>query len=72
MILLIPCPVAKAACSARGGSIALSYRNCVITPGWRLMRTWYRTCFHTLYDENIYIYIYIYIYILTERFKTKR
>ena len=31
-------------------------------PGWRLMRLGYRTCFHTLYDENIYIYIYIYIY----------
>ena len=27
-------------------------------PGWRLMRLGYRTCFHTLYDENIYIYIY--------------
>ena len=26
-------------------------------PGWRLMRTDYRTCFHTLYDEYIYIYI---------------
>ena len=21
-------------------------------PGWRLMRLGYRTCFHTLYDEN--------------------
>ena len=31
---------------------ALSYRDCVITPGWRLMRTWYHTCFHTLYDEK--------------------
>ena len=30
-------------------------------PGWRLMRLGYRTCFHTLYDENSYIYIYIYI-----------
>ena len=51
---------------------ALSYRNCVITPGWRLMRTWYRTCFHTLYDEKnkcIYIYIYIYIYIKLTEFK---
>ena len=28
------------------------YRNCVITPGWRLMRIWYRTFFHTLYDEK--------------------
>ena len=27
-------------------------------PGWRLMRLGYRTCFHTLYDEKIYIYIY--------------
>ena len=36
----------------RGGSTALSYRNCVITPGWRLMRTWYRMHFHTLYDEK--------------------
>ena len=43
---------------------ALSYRNCVITPGWWLMRTGYHMCFQTLYDEkkkNIYIYIYIYI-----------
>ena len=31
---------------------ALSYRNCVITPGWWLMRAGYHTCFHTLYDEN--------------------
>ena len=23
-------------------------------PGWRLMRLGYRTCFHTLYDENFY------------------
>ena len=38
--------------SPRSGSTALSYRNCIITPGWRLMRTWYRTCFHTLYDEK--------------------
>ena len=37
---------------------ALSYRNCVITPGWRLMRIWYSMCFHTLYDENLKIYIY--------------
>ena len=29
----------------------------------KLMRTEYRTCFHTLYDENLNIYIYIYIYI---------
>ena len=29
-------------------------------PGWQLIG--YRTCFHTLYDENIYIYIYIYIH----------
>ena len=47
--------------SARSGSTTLRYRNCVITPGWWLMRTEYRTCFHTLYDE-IYIYIYIYIW----------
>ena len=39
----------------RIGSTALSYRNCVITRGWWLMRTWYRTCFHTLYDENLNI-----------------
>ena len=45
--------------SARRGNTALSYRNCVITPGWRLMRAEYRTCFHTLDDEK-YIYIYIY------------
>ena len=32
--------------------------NCVITPGWRLMKTWYRTCFHTLYDKkNIYFWL---------------
>ena len=37
--------------SARSGSTALSYQNCVITPGWRLMRTWYHMCFHT-YDEK--------------------
>ena len=36
----------------------------VITPGWRLMRTWYRTCFHTLYDEKlIYFYILLHIHI---------
>ena len=23
------------------------------------MRTWYRTCFHTLYDEKKYLYIYV-------------
>ena len=29
---------------------------CIITPGWRLMRAVYHTCFHTLYDEkNVYI-----------------
>ena len=38
--------------SARSSSTALSYRNCVITLCWRLMRLGYRTCFHTLYDEN--------------------
>ena len=38
--------------SARSGSTALSYWNCVITPGWLLMRVGYRTCFHTLYDEK--------------------
>ncbi len=32
----------------RSGSTALSYQNCVIIPGWRLMRTGYHTCFHTL------------------------
>ena len=26
--------------------------NWVITPSWRLMRTGYHTCFHTLYDEK--------------------
>ena len=35
-------------------------------PGWRLMRTEYRTYFHMLYDENLkkkkYIYIYIYFF----------
>ena len=45
--------------SNRSGSTALSYRNCVITPGWRLIRAGYRICFHTFNDENIYIYIYI-------------
>ena len=50
-------------------SATLSYQNCVITPGCRLMRTGYCTCFHTLYEEK-YIYIYIklinfwYMYIL--------
>ena len=34
---------------------------CYLT-GWQLMRAWYRTCFHTLYDEKkTYIYIYIYM-----------
>ena len=53
------------------GSTALSYQNCVITPGWRLMRAGYRTCFHTLYNETIFIHtciyeqIYIHIFILT-------
>ena len=28
----------------------------VITPDWRLMRTWYRTSFH-MYDENLKKYI---------------
>ena len=28
-----------------------SYRNCVITPGWWLMRAGHRTCFQMLYDE---------------------
>ena len=27
-------------------------------PGWRLMRTEYHTCFHTLYDENIFRKLY--------------
>ena len=52
MILFIPVRWQMLLGSARGGSTALSYRNCVITPGWRLMRTWYRTCFHTLGDEK--------------------
>ena len=26
---------------------------CVITPGWQLMRARYRTCFDSLYDENL-------------------
>ena len=26
--------------------------HCVITPGWRLIKAGYRTCFHTLYDEK--------------------
>ena len=38
--------------SARSGSTALSYQNCVITSGWRLMRLGYRMCFHILYDEK--------------------
>ena len=38
--------------SARSGSTAFSYQNCVITPGWQLMKAGYRTCFHTLYDEK--------------------
>ena len=43
--------------SARSGCTTLSYRNCVITPGWRLMRARYRTCFHALYDEkNVFIH----------------
>ena len=49
----------KLLCSARSGNIALSYRNSVITPGWRLMRAGYRTFFYMLCDEYIYIYIYI-------------
>ena len=61
----------------------MSNRNCVITPGWRLMRLGYRTCFHTLYDEKkyyihiyiqiriyIYISIYIYIYIQEEKIRS--
>ena len=63
--------------SARCGSTAFSYQNCVITNGWRLMRAGYRTYFHTLYDDCIYItihyflpyiYIYIYTYILLSSF----
>ena len=42
--------------TARSGSSALGYRNCVITPGWRIMRAEYRMCYHTLYDD-ICIYI---------------
>ena len=39
--------------SARSGSSTLSYRNCVITPSWRLLRrAEYCTCFHLLYDEK--------------------
>ena len=43
--------------SARSGSSTLSYWNCVIIPGWWLRRAGYCTCFHTLYDEKIYISI---------------
>ena len=42
----------KLLCSAKSGSTALSYQNCVITPGWQLMRAGYCMCFHTLYDEK--------------------
>ena len=38
--------------SPRSGSTTLSYRNCVITPGWRLTKAGYRMCFDTLYDEK--------------------
>ena len=59
--------MAKADGSTRSGSTALSYRNCVITPGWRLMWTGYRTCFHTLYDgKNSYHTLLYYIYVLSE------
>ena len=58
--LLNTLSVGKSCLVAPGvASTALSYRNSVITPGWRLMRAGYRTCFHTLYDKNIYIYIYM-------------
>ena len=33
-------------------SSSAAIQGCVITPGWRLMRIWYSTCFHTLYDEK--------------------
>ena len=39
--------------SARCGSTALSYRNCVITLDGGWWGLGYRTCFHTLYDENL-------------------
>ena len=40
-----------------GDSNALSYQDCVINPGWWMMRASYRMCFHTLYDEkDIYRY----------------
>ena len=39
--------------SDRSGSTALSYRNWVITLVGGPMRAGYRTCFHTLYDENL-------------------
>ena len=38
--------------SVRSGSTALSYWNCVITPGWRLMRAGHHKCFQTLHDEK--------------------
>ena len=37
--------------STRSGSTVLNYRNCVITPGWWLMRAVYRMYFH-MYDEK--------------------
>ena len=43
--------------SARSGSTALSDGNCVITPGWRLMRAGYRMCFHSYVEKkNIGLY----------------
>ena len=45
--------------SARSSSTVLSYRNYVISPGWRLMRAGYRTGLHTLYDKKIYLSIYL-------------
>ena len=60
-ILLNTLSVAKSCLVAPGVAVPPWATETVITPGWRLMRVGYRTCFHTLYDIYIYIYIYIYI-----------
>ena len=45
--------------NARSGSTALSYRNSVITPGWRLMRAGITRAFtRSMMKKNISIYIY--------------
>ena len=53
LFIFIPCPVAKAAGGARGGSTTLATKN------WAspLMRAGYRTCSHMFYDKNIKTYI---------------